>query len=111
MMGRGLFAGMTPPLAMRGQLRQALAGGDSPGASSRARARQQGRPLPGQPGSEGTRPNGGLLPDTAEALASNFNRVNGLRRGSAGGSGQRFDATTMQEVMRHMMEIMRERGQ
>lgn len=88
---------------MRGQLRQALVGGDSPGASSRARARQQGRPIAGEPGSEGTRPNGGLLPDTAEALASNFNRIEGVRHGSVGGM-QSIDPGKLSEIVRMMMK-------
>ena len=98
-----LFSGLTPPLAIRGQLRQALAGGDSPGASSRARAQQQGRPIAGEPGSEGMRPNGGLLPDTAEALASAFNRINELRSGSGGGS-EAIDARKLSETVRTMMK-------
>lgn len=97
-----LFAGLTPR-AMRGEMRQALAGSDSPGASSRANARQQGRPIAGEPGSEGTRPNGGLLPDTAEALASGFNRANDLLRGSGGGA-QAIDARALSEIVRMMMK-------
>jgi len=95
MMGRNLFGG--PPSIVRGEMRQAMVGGDAPGAKSRARARQQGRPIPGEPGSEGARPNGGLLPDTAEGLAASFNRVDALRRAPG------IDPQRLQKLVRQMM--------
>ncbi len=103
----GNLFGAPPPAIVRGQMRQALHGGDAPGSKSRAIARAKGMHIPGDPGTEGTRGDAMHAPaGEAAALVASIPerfRRNGLFPFGRKSSPQTIDPQRLQELVRQMM--------
>lgn len=106
MIARNLFGGPMAQRVAHGEMRVAMAG-NSPGAKSRAAAKAKGKPIPGEPGTEGMYSDGGVRAPIGREAAL---RASMPRRFTRNGLfpfgqkvGQALDTRKLSEVVQQMM--------